>query len=865
MVRDLVLYTIVILLIILIFQPPVTSVRLHLITQPFRQTITRVFYGVAGILFLYVGINHRTRMTCVLELGIGLLFIAMIVRVWLIKDTDEQRLREQNHDLLNVLRVQPGFTFKLERSGDVFYYRLLGGDLLKRMGLDMQVSYNRRKPVERLGNIFELSAETLEQLDKYYKQAWFGDQTVFELEFWEYSALITLHPVRAAGVTRHVIGHVMDITEYKASEQKRKEMDEANHAKSAFLAHMSHEIRTPLNGIIGLSKLLNKTELTVVQKDYLHKLLASSRTLSSMLNNVLDFSKMEAGRLQLERLEFEPEKMLRHLADTVGTLLEKKEIEVIFITDPLLPKSVKGDPFRIEQVLLNLLTNAVKFTDRGHVLLQVRMLSQQNERIGVSFIVEDTGIGIPESSVDKLFVPFTQVNASTSRRYGGSGLGLAISKHLAEAIGGSVEVESRLGEYSRFYFNLELDIGKVHAESTRITQQFNGKALMVVQHELLKYSLNEILQSMGIETYTVSSFRECVDAVHNGEHYDWVIVDMGMNGIRGLEPWRQWLQLLDRQITRVIGLTTVFQMDEIAAGDADSSVDAFLSKPVTREALLEVIGSRLKEVKPVSINVHTVDAHTLMGLRDEGEAVVQRFQILIAEDNEINRMVIAEFLTERSFEVTMVANGRELLESLELRAWDMVMLDLNMPELDGFETARHIRRKKAFNRLPIIAFTADAAQHKLEDCLRAGINAVLLKPVHELNAAKVLNSWIHLTWLQQLHGIQAEQAIASMDGKVYIFQFALYKWILEYQNLDKRVMMKMDNGQLSAALRLIHSLKGGAGNLYASGLLAKIIELEKQLKRSRATSTGELYPDWRASLSLVQKEINQIKSSVPWS
>ncbi|MFC7560613.1 hypothetical protein ACFQY3_19165 [Paenibacillus farraposensis] len=234
MVRDLVLYTIVILLIILIFQPPVTSVRLHLITQPIRQTITRVFYGVAGILFLYVGINHRMRITCVLELGIGLLFIAMIVRVWLIKDTDEQRFREQNHDLLNVLRVQPGFTFKLERSGDVFYYRLLGGDLLKRMGLDMQVSYNRRKPVERLGNIFELSAETLEQLDEYYKQAWFGDQTVFELEFWEYSALVTLHPVRAAGVTRHVIGHVMDITEYKASEHKRKEMDEANHAKSVF-------------------------------------------------------------------------------------------------------------------------------------------------------------------------------------------------------------------------------------------------------------------------------------------------------------------------------------------------------------------------------------------------------------------------------------------------------------------------------------------------------------------------------------------------------------------------------------------------------------------------------------------------------
>lgn len=199
---------------------------------------------------------------------------------------------------------------------------------------------------------------------------------------------------------------------------------------------MSHEIRTPLNGIIGLSKLLNKTELTAVQRDYLDKLLASSRTLSSMLSNVLDFSKMEAGSLELEKVEFEPEKMLRHLADTVGTLLEDKEIEIVFITDLALPKRFKGDPLRMEQVLSNLLTNAIKFTDQGHVLLQVKMLSQQGGRVGVSFMVEDTGIGISETCMDKLFVPFIQASTSTSRRYGGSGLGLAISKHLAEAMGG---------------------------------------------------------------------------------------------------------------------------------------------------------------------------------------------------------------------------------------------------------------------------------------------------------------------------------------------------------------------------------------------------------------------------------------------
>ncbi|MEC0184194.1 response regulator [Paenibacillus peoriae] len=774
----------------------------------------------------------------------AIVLLLMVLISLLIRQKIIQRLLDQNRDLLSLLRVQPGFTFKLEKSGDEFYYRLLEGGLLERMGLDLQVSYNRREHVERLGDIFKLSSETLDQLGEYYKQAWFGDRTVFELKLWEYSALIILHPIREDGITKYVIGHAMDITEYKASEQKRMEMDEANHAKSVFMAHLSHEIRTPLSGIMGLSKLLNKTELTAVQKDYLHKLLASSRTLSSMLNNVLDFSKMEAGSLELERIEFEPETMLRHLADTVGTLLEHKKVEVVFITAPNIPKSVKGDSFRMEQVLLNLLANAVKFTDQGHVLLQVKMLSQQNGRVALSFMVEDTGIGISEECVDKLFIPFTQAKPSTSRRYGGSGLGLAISKHLAEAMDGNIEVESRLGEYSRFYFNVELDIGELHQEGTRIENQINGKALIVVRHELLRYSLNELLQGTGLETRTVSSFQECVKAFEKGEPFDWVIVDMSMDGFKELEARRSWLQLLDIQMTRVIGLTTVFQMERLATGEENSWLDAFLSKPVTRNALLEVIDWGLEKEKAVS---------------------VQKYQILIAEDNEINQVVITEFLAERGFEVTMVADGRELLESLELRPWDMVMLDLHMPEMDGFETARHIRRKKAFNRLPIIAFTADAGQHEQEICLRSGINAVLLKPVHELNAVRMLNSWIHLAWLQELQGVHAEQAIAGMDGKVYIFQFALYKWIQEYQHFDKRITRKMDNRQLSAALRLIHSLKGGAGNLCASELLAKAIVLEKRLKRSYETSAGELYPEWREQLKLVQKKINEIKSSVPWN
>ncbi len=849
------LCAIVILLLVLFFQ-----------RQLVRQTITGVFYGVAGMLFLCFGISDKILLTCVLELGIGLMFMILFVHtLTTAKYTYGQRLLNKERDLLNLLRVQPGFIFRLEKSGNEFYYRLLEGELLERVGLNLQVNYNKREHVKRLGDILELSSETMEQLSQYYKQAWFGDRTVFELEFWEYSALITLNPVKEDGITRYVIGHVLDITEYKASEQKRMEMDEANHAKSIFLAHMSHEIRTPLNGIIGLSKLLNKTELTAVQRDYLHKLVASSRTLSSMLSNVLDFSKMEAGSLELEKVEFEPEKMLRHLADTVGTLLEDKEIEIVFITDLTLPKRFKGDPLRIEQVLSNLLTNAIKFTDQGHVLLQVKMLSQQGGRVGVSFMVEDTGIGISETCMDKLFVPFIQASTSTSRRYGGSGLGLAISKHLAEAMGGKVEVKSRLGEYSQFYFNVELETGELNAGSTRIEKPIEGKALIVAQHELVRYNLNELLQDLGLKTFTISSFQESVDALQKGEHFDFVIIDMGMEGFRELDSRRQWLQMLDRQITQSIGLTTVFVMEGIAAGGADSSVDAFLSKPVTRNALLEVIRWRLEKENTVSVNVNPLDTPMMISSRYEGEIAAQKYQILIAEDNEINQVVITEFLKERGFEVTMVANGRELLESLELRPWDMVMLDLHMPEMDGFETTRHIRKKKAFNRLPIIAFTADAAQHEQEVCLRSGINAVLLKPVHELNAVKMLNSWIHLAWLQKLQGVHAEQAIAGMDGKVYIFQFALYKWIQEYQHLDKRVTRKMDNGQLSAALRLIHSLKGGAGNLCASELLTKIIELEEGLKRSHETSAGELYPDWREQLRLVQKEINYIKSSVPWS
>ncbi|AUO08880.1 histidine kinase [Paenibacillus jamilae] len=852
MVRDLLLYTIVILLLVLIFQ-----------RQLIRQAITGVFYGLAGILFLYFGISDRTLLTCVLEIGIGLLFMTLFGQALTPTNyTYGQRLLDKNHDLLTLLRVQPGFTFRLEKRGDEFYYMLLDGELLERMGLNLQVNFNKWKHVKRIGDILELSSETLEQLTEYYKQAWFGDRTVFELEFWEYSALITLHPVRDDGFTRYVIGHVLDITEYKASEQKRKEMSESNHAKSIFLAHMSHEIRTPLNSIIGLSKLLSKTQLTDVQKDYLHKLLASSRTLLDMLNNVLDFSKIEACKLELERVEFELANMLRHLADTIGTLLEHKEIEVVFITDPELPKSFKGDPLRMEQVLLNLMTNAIKFTDQGHVLLQVKMVGQQDGRVSVTFMVEDTGIGISKTEMDKLFVPFTQVSTLT-HRYGGSGLGLAISKQLAEAMGGSVEVKSCLGEYSQFYFNVELDIGDLNARSTQLEKP-NGKALIIAQHKLVSHSLNELLQDLGLQTLTVSSFQEYADAFQKGEHFDFVMIDMGMEGFRELESWRHWFHILDKQMTQVIGLTTVFQLEEVAAEATEHGVDAFLSKPVTRNALLEVLRFSHEQEKSVSVDHHSLEVVATMNLQYEVGVSTQKYQILIAEDNEISQVVITEFLAERGFEVTIVTNGREVIELLERCSWDMVLLDLHMPEMDGFETARHIRRNRAFNRLPVIAFTADAVQTQQEICLRAGINDVLLKPVHKLTATRILNSWIHLAWLQELHGIHAEKAIAGMDGKVYIFQFALHKWIQEYQYLDKRVVRKMDNGQLSSALRLIHSLKGGTGNLCATELLAKVIKLEKALKRSNETSGGELYPDWREQLSIVQKEINQIKSSIPW-
>ncbi|MGR6765085.1 response regulator [Paenibacillus sp. T2-29] len=853
MVRDLLLYTIVILLLVLIFQ-----------RQLIRQAITGVFYGLAGILFFYFGISDSTLLTCVLEIGIGLLFMTLFGQALTPTNyTYEQRLLDKNHDLLTLLRVQPGFTFRLEKRGDEFYYMLLDGELLERMGLNLQVNFNKWEHVKRIGDILELSSETLEQLTEYYKQAWFGNRTVFELEFWEYSALITLHPVRDDGFTRYVIGHVLDITEYKASEQKRKEMSESNHAKSIFLAHMSHEIRTPLNGIIGLSKLLSKTQLTDVQKDYLHKLLASSRTLLDILNNVLDFSKIEACKLELERVEFELENMLRHLADTIGTLLEHKEIEVVFITDPELPKSFKGDPLRMEQVLLNLMTNAIKFTDQGHVLLQVKMVGQQDGRVSVTFMVEDTGIGISKTGMDKLFVPFTQVSTST-HRYGGSGLGLAISKQLAEAMGGSVEVKSCLGEYSQFYFNVELDIGDLNARNTQLEKPINGKALIIAQHKLVSHSLNELLQDLELQTLTVSSFQEYADAFQKGEHFDFVMIDMGMEGFRELESWRHWFHILDKQMTQVIGLTTVFQLEEVAAEATEHGVDAFLSKPVTRNALLEVLRFSHEQEKSVSVDHHSLEAVATMNLQYEVGVSTQKYQILVAEDNEISQVVITEFLAERGFEVTIVTNGREVIELLGRCSWDMVLLDLHMPEMDGFETARHIRRNRAFNRLPVIAFTADAVQTQQEICLRAGINDVLLKPVHKLTATRILNSWIHLAWLQELHGIHAEKAIASMDGKVYIFQFALHKWIQEYQYLDKRVVRKMDNGQLSSALRLIHSLKGGTGNLCATELLAKVIKLERALKRSNETSGGELYPDWREQLSIVQKEINQIKSSIPW-
>ena len=651
-----------------------------------------------------------------------------------------------------------------------------------------------------------------------------------------------------------------EIQKLKEAEEAKSQAEAASQIKDQFLANMSHELRTPMNAIIGLSHLCLQTAMSQKQQDYLEKINGSAKSLLGILNDILDVSKIEAGKMEIDQTTFNLEEVMGNLATIVGNRAQEKNLEFLIQTAPDIPPLLIGDPLRLSQVLINLTGNAVKFTEKGEVVVRVARARETNNEIVLRFSVIDTGIGLSQKEIDKLFHPFTQADASITRKFGGTGLGLTISKRLVEMMGGRIWVESNPGFGSRFIFVARFK--KLEKESIHNLVPLDNlhglRVLAVNQSENGLQILKGYLDSFALDVSTASNTGDALDLVRKANEerrpYGLVIIDCKLPEMNGIEVARKLREITFLSFRPKVLLITSSDQDEMMLQMDNQLVDGILAKPFMQNKLLDAI--------------HKVSGRGVLSsgkfriisdqLNPELITLIRGARMLLVEDNEINRQVAQEMLEGFGLDVTTAQDGEEAIALLKNEQFDGVLMDMQMPVMDGVTATHEIRKNPRFAKLPIIALTANVMVSEQKEFLEAGVTDYIGKPIDPDHLVATLAKWVRpiratesipaenafqdsaAEPLPDLPGINVAESVRRIGKNVALYYSLLDKFRLKERDIADRIRAALAANDNETAERLAHTLRGITGTLGADTLQELSASLESSIHKAESAEYDTL-------------------------
>jgi two-component system, sensor histidine kinase and response regulator len=812
----------------------------------------------------------------------GEMLRAASVRDITLQKQAEDALRESNARIRAITDSAQDGIMMIDHNGFITYWnpsseRLLGYTADEAIGQNLHAFI----APSRYRSMYEAAFPAFQQTGLGNAIGKTNDMNALNKDGTEIPVQISLSAVKISGGW-NAIGIIRDITQQKNAEAdlvKAKEIAEtATRTKSEFLANMSHEIRTPMNAVIGFSRLMAKTDMTYKQHDYIRKIDSSANALLGIINDILDFSKIEAGKLEIESVNFQLDDVVNNIVEMVAVKAAEKNIELLSNVQSDVPRALVGDPLRLGQILVNLASNAVKFTDKGHILIKAELLCKDLDVCRIRFSVTDTGIGMSREQVDRLFTAFTQADTSITRKYGGTGLGLTISKRLAEMMDGEIYAESKLGGGSTFSyiasFKRQAEITENRAREIESLRKL--KVLIVDDNEIARSILKDYLFALGIHAAEADTGQAAIEAVKResyGIPYDLVLMDLRMPGMDGLEAARKITA--DKDIARIpqIIIVSAFGREEVIKQAEDMGIETFLMKPVNphllKDTLLHIFD------RDVAVDLHTA----LKFSAKEASTGEDGILVLLAEDNILNQEVATAILRSAGMTVDIANNGKEAVAAVANKLYDIVLMDIQMPLMGGYEATKLIRTNARYKDLPIIAMTANAMQGAREECLAAGMNDYISKPIDPDALFLVIRKWFrpgdrtikNTTRLENkpnengvpfslkaIPGVDIEAGLKRLNGNRVLYKKLLLDFSGMYSSSRSNIWGYLEQSDTSSAQRLIHTIKGVAGNISAYEIQNIAAQLEKAIAGNIAREADHLLIDLDKAIKSMNDALNAL-------